>query len=242
MLPNNRFKPRMAAILVTASAVAAPLPASAVPLQDLLDGGSIVFGDATFSDWQLDPFSDADPGPGPDFTQIDVTAFQSGNILGLRYTANDQWSVEDDGFIDSFFSYSLTTGSTPITGVELELLDFEITGIGGSINLIDDISDPTGGPLAATAVFSDNLTGNAQLLDSSPFASVLSLEVESAVLLAGDFPGDEIVLNTFEQRFVLDADADGAIPEPATAGLFGIATAVIASATRRRRTRTPIHQ
>ena len=221
------------------ASLSAMLPASgagAVSMQELFDGDSIVVGDVTFTDWQLDPGGDASPGFEPDFNLIEVEPIQSGSVVGLRYMANDQWSVVDDNFIDTFFSYSVTTGPSPAVGSELELTDIDFLGDGGTIDVTEEQSDGLGNFLGLTAVFSDNLNLDAQLLDSVSFTPpAFELFVETSVLIAGDFLDDEVLLNAFEQRLNLDVVADGAVPEPATVGLFALATATALTTVNRRR-------
>ncbi len=235
MNPLTRIKLYRLLFVFTGAAFTATHAAHAVSLQDLFDGDTITVAGVTFADWLLDDIvSDASPGSEPDFTLIDVSPFQTGNTVGLRYTANSQWSVTDDNFIDTFYSYTVTAPTAPVVEAQLELTGSGITGFGGSINIIDDLSDAVTLPVGLNAVFVDNLVGDAMLGDSSLLASLSQLTVETSVLIAGDFSGDSVALQTFEQRFVLDQTA---VPEPATATLFSAATWAALFASRRRKRR-----
>ncbi len=210
--------------------------AQAVTLQQLFDGDSITIGNAVFFDWQRDPASNTSAGFEPDFDQIEVVPIQSGNSVGLRYNAADQWTTVGGTFIDTFFSYVVTTtsASTSIVASQLELVDFEFEDFGGAINIVEELSAPNGDLVALNDVFADNLTGDSSLFDSVSFGSPSQIDVATSVLLLGDFQEDVVRLNTFEQSFITRS-----IPEPATLGLFAASVLATASAVRRRVTTNP---
>lgn len=235
MTPFSSKPIKKLAAVATAALGLSATSAQAITLQDLFNGGSISLGNVSFTDWQFNTVdSSASPGFEPDFSLIDVQAFQSGNKVGLRYTALSGGAVTDDNSIETFFNYKATAGTGLFIGAEVELTDFSITGAGGSINIIDDISDSTFSPVALIAAFSDNAVGDQLLLDTISFAPTALLNIEKAVLVRGDFPGDNVLLNSFEQRYTLQAP----VPEPATLWASAMGTFTLAILWQRIRSKT----
>lgn len=204
--------------------------AQAINLQQLFDGDSIAINNTVFRDWQLAGDTDASAGFEPDFTQIEVVPIQSSRSVGLRSNTNDSWSTIGDTFIDTVFSYNVATtnGTTSIVASQLELLGFEFEDLGGTINLIEELSGQGGDLVALNDVFADNLGGDSFLLDSVVFNPQPQISVATSILVFGDFDEDVVRLNTLEQRFTTNT-----VPEPATFGLFAASALAI---TARRRT------
>lgn len=233
---NSRKRKRIVTTMLAMTiglGVLAPDESHAATLQQLFDGNSIKTNNTVFFDWQLDPSSDASTGLEPDFTKIDVIPIQSSNTVGLRFNANDQWTTIGETFIDSFFSYSIATtiGSSSVIDSQLTLSSFKVDGVGGAINIIDELSDQNDNLIALNDVFVDNLSGDSDLVDRATFNGQLQLSVETSVLVFGDFDEDIVHLNTFEQSFTTSA-----VPLPSAAGLFipGAITAFAATWQRNR--------
>jgi hypothetical protein len=210
----------------------------AVPLQDLLDGGSIIVDDKLFADWELE-FLDYSDGDGPDLSLIEVTPWIDDPMNpGLLYTANDQLTVEDDNFIDLGFNYTVwilpeEAGHLSIVDNSLELLGFnfgedENGGVGGLIEIFESVFTVGGEFLGEKYVFADNLFGDSQLFDELEFEKIKHLFIEKEIFISGDLEGDIVELETFAQHF-------SQIDEPPTVALLAIGLLGLAAMALRRR-------
>ena len=208
-------------------------PARAVPLQSLFDGGVLAVDDKIFFDWTLINVVSTDPASDPDFAQIDVVPL-GGQPLnpGIRFNASGQFSVVDDNFLDVEFGFSVAvTGPQKlrIHDNSLELVDFDFGGPGGAITIIETVFGPGGDVLAEKFVEADNLFNSFDLVDEAVFRPQKRIDVEKNILLAGDFLGDSVSLNVFEQRF------SQVVAEPPTLLLLAGGLAALGVAVRRRR-------
>jgi hypothetical protein len=171
----------------------------AIPLLDLLDGGSIIADDKIFNDWQLEDLTYSD-GDGPDLSLIEVEPWIDDPMNpGLLYTANDQLTVSDTNFIDLAFSYTVwidpeKAGQLHIVDNSLELLGFnfgedENGGLGGLIEIFESVFTVDGEFLGEKYVFADNLFQDSQLFDELEFEKIDHLFIEKEIFVQGDFEG-----------------------------------------------------
>jgi len=195
---------KLLALLGALALALAGEPAVAVPLSDLLDGGTITVGDKIFFDWTLNSLVATDPTLVPDLSRIEVLPLsdQPANP-GLRFEANAQLQVVDDNFLDLDFSFRVLTlrPGLLIHDNSLELSEFEFGGDGGVIAIVENVFNQSGGELARTFVQADNLFGIFELFDDATFPLQSALLVDKDIFLAGDFFGDIVRLDALEQRF-----------------------------------------
>jgi hypothetical protein len=190
----------------------------AIPLGDLFGGATITVGDKVFADWQIF-FLDSNVMPDVFLIDVQPLADQPLNP-GLRFTANGQLTVADDTFIKFGFGFSVATlsGEPLIKDNSVELLDFSFAGAGGKISVAEDVLDPAGNLLAVKEVFADNALQDFQLFDEEAFDPQALIFVEKTIVVFGDFAGDLVNLEVFDQRF---SQVPEPVPEPATMLLIG---------------------
>ena len=179
-------------------------PIEAVPLQDLFDGAVIVADDKLFFGWTLINLVATDPALDPDLGLIEVIPLEDQPLNpGIRFETNGQLVVTDQNFLDLHFGF-LVVALAPghlIKDNSLEILEFTFGGPGGVITIIEDVFDPAGNLLADKLVQADQRLGIFDLFDSAQFTPQQAISVEKNILIAGDFPGDRVSLDSFEQRF-----------------------------------------
>lgn len=188
----------------------------AIPLGDLIAGGTITAGDKAFTNWvNLGDFSTNSP---LNLSKIEVTSLNDpSNNPGLLFTATDGvLSVSDQDAIDLAFSYTVSTldGIARINGSGLELgtISF-IPGPGsqdlGLISVSEDLFDGILADIGHNEVTAAANGIGQQLSGQTRFAPQSSLSIETFIIIAGGADGDSVSLNSFSQRF-------SQVPEPGT--------------------------
>lgn len=196
----------------------------ATTLGDLFGGADMTVGDKLFSDWTLKGFTDSANSGNTDYNRIVVNPLADQPLNpGLEFVSTGILTVSDMYFMDLYFSFTVTSlSSNLIKDNSLEITDYEFgaDNFGGLIYIEEHVYDPADNLLAFKKAEIDNLYGIFDPYDEAEFALQQSIYVEKNILLAGDFFGDTVSLNSFDQRF-------SQVPEPATillvsTGLLGI--------------------
>ncbi len=176
--------------------------AAAATLQELLDGGSIIVGNARFSDWEVDSLTST--AENPHLAEITVVPLLNDLANpGLLFAANGQLTVSGVNAIDLMFTYrvqALSAGNA-FTNHALALTGVNFGGNGGLAFVSDDLRDDSGGDLEPTLVIDDKASNFAQRRDMSEFAPQAELSVTSNVFISGLSATDMINLTSFTQRF-----------------------------------------
>lgn len=195
----------------------------AVPLQALFDGQDLVVDDKVFSDWELQ-FLNFSAAGGPDFNLIDVQPLNDQPLNpGIRFVSNGQLAITDTDFIDLRFGFSVATlsGAALIKDNSLEMRDFSFGGAGGRITIDETIFDVSPAILGSKSVEAYPRFGIFNLVDVAEFALQSKIFVEKDIFIEGEFAGDTVSLNVFDQRF-------SQVPEPATAAMLCLGLAGLA--------------
>ena len=196
--------------------------AQAVPLQDLLDGASIIVDDKVFDDWVLDGNTGS---VTPDLRDIDILPLGDDPLNpGLEFIANGNLITSGTDFIALFIGFSVSTldGSVRIKDNSLEINEFEfgITSTGGYIEIDEVIEDVAGTFLGDKTVLVDNRFNIFDLFDSANFQPQSSISVSMGINVGGDGAEDIVSLDKFTMRF-------SQVPEPTTVALMGLGLAGI---------------
>lgn len=196
----------------------------ATTLGDLFGGANMTVGDKLFSDWTLKSFTDTANLLNTDYNLIEVNPLADQPLNpGLEFVSTSILTVSDMDFMDLYFSFTVTSlSSNLIKDNSLEITDygFGANNLGGLIYIKEEVYDPADNLLALKTAQIDNLWGINDPYDWAEFAPQQSIYVEKNILLSGDWYGDTVSLNSFEQHF-------SQTPEPATillvsTGLLGI--------------------
>lgn len=221
---------KLLALLTAAVLLGTSQPGSAVPLSTLLEGGTLRVDDKVFFDWTLVSLVVTDPNREPDLGLIEVIPLEDQpRNPGIRFEATGELVVTDLNFLDLDFTFRVRAldPSFRIKDNSLEIVAFEFGGEGGVIAIVETVFDTDGRTLANKFVQSDQRSGIFDLFDAAAFAPQQEILVEKDIFLAGDFLGDSVQLNVFEQRF-------SQVPEPPALALFVLALTAIAVIMRRR--------
>jgi len=218
--------------------------AQAVPLTDLLNGGSITIGDKLFDDWTAILESTSD-GHTVDTDNIDVTALaDNGSGYGLQFDIlNDEFFVQgDDLYAYTNFSFgfhvSVLDPAYQINDASLELLQYGTArrpdgtnDIGsyileniGTASLLDDL-----GVIDAEHSVLD------EVVFTDPGGSV-NFDPQSEIWVTKNLfvwatdSTDNAHLDSFNQRF-----SQVRVPEPSTWLLTGLGLVAVGAVHRRRK-------
>lgn len=224
--------------------------AQAVPLSDLLAGGSITVGDKLFDTWTYNYIAtDATRVFAP--TNIDVSGIDNGGEYGLMFTVSEgELTVTGDdlyNFVDLSLGFraSVMTPGMGINGVTLNLVSAVLanSGEGGlgapGSDLGSFIQEWVGTAAAGTDLVDwlevefSWLGGDTSevgvLSDTGTFAPKSEVWVTKDILVWASLLTDTAGLFSFSQTF-----SQAAIPEPATALLLGLGLAGMGLARRRK--------
>ena len=196
----------------------------AAMLGDLFGGDDMTVGDKLFSDWELINFTDsANPG-NTNYNLIEVNPLADQPLNpGLEFVSAGILTVSDMELMDLYFSFTVTSlSSNLIKDNSLEITDYDFgeNNFGGLIYIEEHVYDVADNLLAFKIAQIDNLLGIDDPYDWAEFVPQQSIYVEKNIMLSGDWLGDTVSLNSFEQHF-------SQTPEPATillvsTGLLGI--------------------
>lgn len=216
--------------------------AQAVPLSELLAGGSITAGDKVFDEWRLisEVYSDAALTVNP--ANIEVTPLNDGGMdpgPGLSFTVGDEFSVAGDGlyaFIDYMFGFrvtapagvlikdnSLVLGSTIlVTPPDALFRDKGVViqeFVGTTPDLVEVPGDTSLPDLAVKEVEFSDLEGVITDIpsDSAAFAPHSVIYVSKDILVWASGIDESATLTGFSQRF-----SQTTVPEPGVLALVGV--------------------
>jgi len=218
---------RLCVVLVFALAAG---QAQAVPLSDLLQGGSIQVGDKLFDMFALIPDpTDPEQGDALDLSAIDVTGIgdgTAGNEYGLNFDIGitiGSENPQDTDFLNLLFGYraSVTAPGNQLAGITMAG-DLEAVGDNAFVSINKDVFDLQASFLGSLFVGDDTLLPPEQLQDSAAISPLDAIFVVDTIDMFYDaaFGPSVAVLNSYEQRFIQ-------VPVPATLalvllGLFGL--------------------
>lgn len=244
MSTSTRFRHAVAIPTLAFLALSTSI-AQAVPLSELIAGGTIQVDDKLFDDWTYEVIEDNEEVK-PDLANIDVIPISAAGDPnpyepgpGVRFETNGEVTlVKVDPNATGPVSFTAVIGFSvealdplhPIKDNLLELtgwtFDNELLGqfaVVGAINIVETVTDEAGVEIASKEVFFDqtlSTTPFSKLLDTRDFDPLSKIFVQKEILLIAHFERDEVSLDSFEQRF-------SQVPEPTTVALLTLGLAGI---------------
>ncbi len=246
------------ALSTAALAALLTMNAQAIPLTDLLNGGTLQAGDKLFDQWELIGYDTSEAGRTFDSGNIDVTTLNDGGLdpgPGLNFNVlNGELSVEGNGifaYVDLSFGFRVTALEPQlfIKDASLDLIESSVS-LGGAdgdagITIVevldaDEFFDFSVAPSpdigSMLAQVSENADGSFnEPSASSDFAPRKSVFVTKNILvwatLANNEP-DFSNLFQFQQRY---SQIERTVPEPSSLALALLAVSGVGSIRRLRR-------
>ncbi len=224
-----------------AMSICVAMSAHAIPLSDLLAGGSIDAGDKRFDQWTFKFAEASDNVYLIDPSKIDVSALNDGGDKpgpGLLFTFEPRTAgvVGDGVFAFTDYSFGFRVSSLvgkKIVGVSMGDFFGELDFLDGEdllATVIEFVRDRDGNLLAQIDVTESILEGveDYKGFDAATFAPQDEIFVVKNMLISSAAQGEGIWVSTFYQRF------EQSVPEPGSLALVALALAGVGAVARRR--------
>jgi len=210
----------------------------AMPLSDLLNGGSITAGDKLFDSWSLMYYDTSDPTRSLNAANIDVTALTDGGLdpgPGLKFFFNSELTVHGDGiyaYVDLMFGFRVSV-LDPALAIKDGSLELLWSGLGSSTGLTDGYNNDgmyvresigTGPGLNDLGVNEAefSILDNEQthvFSDSTTFSPQSQVWVTKNILVWAEEVTDSATLGRFDQRF---SQVPVGVPEPGMLAMLAL--------------------
>jgi hypothetical protein len=202
-------------------------PSYAIPLSNLLAGGTIVIDDKSFESWRNYISVGVNGALAVDPVDIDVSSIGAGTgNPGLVFTSNAFVvgpSVVPQTQVTTFdFDVRVIGGANVIKDNSLEMTQFVAPVTPPSIFVTETKRDAGGGMIATLTV------NNSMPTASADFSPQNFITIAKNVTLVGTMPTQQFRVNQFTQRF-------SQLPEPSTIFLLGTGLIGLAFAWRLRK-------
>ena len=166
-----KFKRYVQLVLAVALSSVIQSPTRSATLDQLFNGGSLVSGNAIFSDWQLIS-ADATAGTTSNLLLLNVTPLVNDPTNpGLQFSASGQLSIVGLNAIDLTFKYRVQAigGAGSFTANTLSLSGIVFGNNSGVAYISGENKNFIGNELASTVVIDDKESGVGQLVSTGSF-------------------------------------------------------------------------